>query len=110
LHDIAIPLCLEKYGNADGPYQEAEGVLLAGEFLKGCGCSDELIERVLFLVGHHHTLKDIAGMDYQILIEADFLVNADENNFSQADIRHVMETVFQTGTGISLLKSIYGLE
>jgi hypothetical protein len=58
-------------------------------------------------VGHHHTLKDIAGMDYQILVEADYLVNADENHFSQEDIHHVMEGVFKTGTGISLLKSMY---
>ena len=110
LHDIAIPLCLQKYGSADGPYQEMEGAVLAAEFLKDSGYPGELVERVLFLIGHHHTLKDIAGMDYQILIEADYLVNADENNFSQANIRNMMESVFKTKTGISLLKSIYGLE
>lgn len=110
LHDIAIPLCLQKYGNADGPYQEAEGAILAGEFLKDSGCPDELVQRVVFLVGHHHTLKDVIGMDYQILIEADYIVNADEGNLSQENIRNTMESVFKTGTGISLLKSIYGLE
>ncbi len=38
----------------------------------------EQIERVSYLVGHHHTLNVIAGMDYQILAEADFIVNAGE--------------------------------
>ena len=34
-----------------------------------------MIRRVEYLVGHHHTYKDIDGLDYQILVEADFLVN-----------------------------------
>jgi len=109
LHDIACPLCREKYGNTNGQYQEKEGAILAKKFLEGSGYPDELIERVIFLVGHHHTLKNIVGMDYQILIEADYLVNADESNYSEANIRNVMECIFRTETGISLLKSIYGL-
>lgn len=110
LHDIACPLCREKYGNTNGQYQEAEGKILAEEFLKGSGYSDDFIERVAFLVGHHHTLNEIKGMDYQILIEADYLVNADESNYPAENIRNVMEHIFKTETGISLLKSIYGLE
>jgi len=109
LHDIACPLCREKYGNTDARHQEAEGAILAEAFLKDSGYSDEFIERVVFLVGHHHTLNDIKGMDYQILIEADYLVNADEGHFSQAAIRNVMERIFKTETGISLLKSLYKL-
>ncbi|MHC6179073.1 HD domain-containing protein [Clostridium sp. JNZ X4-2] len=104
IHDIACPLCREKYGNTNGKYQETEGAILAKEFLKGSGYSDEFIERVIFLVEHHHTLKDIVGMDYQILIEADYLVNADESNYSEANIRNVMERIFRTETGISLLQ------
>lgn len=107
LHDIACPLCREKYGNTNGQYQELEGAVLAREFLKDSGCSDEFIERAVFLVGHHHTLKNIVGMDYQILIEADYLVNADESNYSEANIRNAMEHIFRTETGIFLLKSIY---
>ena len=109
LHDIACPLCREKYGNTNGQYQEREGAVLAEEFLKDSGCSDEFIQRVVFLVGHHHTLKDIEGMDYQILIEADYLVNADESEYPEENIRNVMEHIFKTETGISLLKSIYKL-
>lgn len=109
IHDIACPLCREKYGNTNGQYQEKEGEILTKEFLKDFGYSDEFVERVVFLVGHHHTLKNITGMDYQILIEADYLVNADESNYSEANIYNVMEHVFKTETGISLLKSIYKL-
>lgn len=109
MHDIACPLCREKYGNTNGQYQETEGSILAEEFLRGSGYSDEFIERVVFLIGHHHTIKNIAGMDYQILIEADYLVNADESNYSEANNRNVIEHIFKTDTGIGLLKSIYGL-
>lgn len=109
LHDIACPLCREKYGNTNGQYQEAEGAILAKEFLDGFGYSGEIVDRVVFLIGHHHTLKDITGMDYQILIEADYLVNADESNYSEANIRNMMEHIFRTNTGISLLKSIFKL-
>ena len=110
MHDIACPLCREKYGNTNARYQEAEGKILAAAFLEDSNCPDDFIERVVFLVGHHHTLSDIAGMDHQILIEADYLVNADENHYSPAQIRSVMEQVFRTRTGIALLKTVYGLE
>ncbi len=107
LHDIACPLCREKYGNTNGKYQEKEGELLTAEFLKDTGYSDEFIKRVIFLVGHHHTLLKISEIDYQILLEADYLVNADESNYSETNIRQILDSVFRTETGISLLKSIY---
>lgn len=110
VHDIACPLCREKYGNTNGKYQEKEGEILVAEFLKDTGYSEEFINRVVYLVGHHHTLKDITGLDYQILIEADYIVNADESNHSKANIINAMEKIFKTSTGIALLKSIYGLE
>lgn len=107
LHDIACPLCREKYGSAEGKYQEKEGAVLAADFLKDTDFSEELIQRVSFLVGHHHTLTQIEGMDYQILIEADYLVNADESHYGKDNIRNMYEKVFRTKTGKELLRSIY---
>ena len=43
-----------------------------------------------YLVGHHHTLKDIEGIDYQILIEADYIVNAYESEYSKAEYRKTL--------------------
>lgn len=65
------------------------------------------MERTAYLVGHHHTLTDIDGMDYQILVEADYLVNADESGYSKENIRNMMEKVFKTDTGKMLLQGIY---
>ena len=107
LHDIACPLCREKYGNTNGKYQEQEGMPLAQEFLKDCGLSEDENERIVYLVGHHHTLGDIQGLDYQILIEADYLVNADESHYSPENIRNTCERLFGTKSGTEILKSIY---
>lgn len=110
VHDIACPLCRVKYGNTNGKYQEEEGIPLTYEFFKYSGLSKEFIDRVAYLVGHHHTLTCIDGLDYQILIEADYIVNADESNYSKENIKNTIEKVFKTKTGISLIKSIYKLE
>ncbi len=107
LHDIACPLCREKYGNTNGKRQEEEGMPLVREFFAGMGLEQDILERVVFLVGHHHTLTDIQGMDYQILIEADYLVNADESQYSEENIRDMLARVFRTETGRELLKGIY---
>lgn len=110
IHDIACPLCREKYGNTNGKHQEAEGIILAEEFLKGTDLPVEMVKRIVFLVGHHHTFKNVDGIDYQILLEADYLVNADESNYTEANIRNTKENIFKTSTGITLLDSIYGIK
>lgn len=107
LHDIACPLCREKYGNTDGKKQEEEGVPLVHSFFMGTDIEEDVLERVAYLVGHHHTLADIEGKDYQVLVEADYLVNVDESHYSQNNIRNMMEKTFRTQTGKTLLSSIY---
>lgn len=107
VHDIAIPLCREKYGNASGPLQELEGPALARDFLRKLGCSTEKAERIAYLVGHHHTLDGVDGIDWQILLEADFLVNADEGDLSRGAIESMLGSVYKTGTGKRLLSSLY---
>lgn len=107
VHDIACPLCRIKYGNTNGKYQEAEGPALTESFLADTGLTREEIARIAYLVGHHHTYEGVEGLDYQILLEADYLVNADESDYSRENILHMRDTVFQTKTGTALLESIY---
>ena len=83
IHDIACPLCRQKYGNADGKNQEKESEPLVRAFLTDTGLDDKQIDRVAYLVSHHHTVAGIDGLDYQILIEADYIVNAMENMYSR---------------------------
>ncbi|MCD7883321.1 MAG: phosphohydrolase [Lachnospiraceae bacterium] len=109
VHDIACPLCREKYGDADGPHQELEGPAMARAFYEGMGLSGDQLDRICFLVGHHHTLNQVDGIDYQILLEADFLVNADESQAHRDQIERFRDRVYRTKTGIKLLNDIYGL-
>ncbi len=109
VHDIACPLCRKKYGNTNGRHQEAEGAPMAAAFLKDSGMSAAQIERVAWLVGHHHTLTDIEGIDCQILIEADYIANATENGWSGANVRSFTDKVVRTAAGRRLIASIFGV-
>ena len=109
VHDIACPLCRRKYGNTNGKYQEIEGGPLARELLESLNAPKALADRVVFLVEHHHTLKNVDGIDWQILLEADYLVNADESQIAKTAIVSVRDHLFRTQTGIELLNGIYCL-
>ena len=95
-HDIACPLCRRKYGNAGGKLQEKEGDPLVRRFLSDKGLTEAQIERAAFLVGHHYTLAGIDGLDWQILVEADYIVNAAENGYSLQNICHFIENNMRT--------------
>ena len=58
------------------------------------------VNRVAYLVGHHHRPEQINGIDYQILIETDYIVNASENGYSQQAIRSFMEHTMKTVFGV----------
>ena len=106
-HDIACPLCRKKYGSTAGPLQEREGALIVREFLADTGLEQEMIDRVSYLVGHHHTYHPVDGLDYRILLEADYLVNADESGYPYGKILEDRETVFLTRAGMELLDAMY---
>lgn len=106
VHDIACPLCRVKYGNTNGKLQEKEGMILTREFLQDAGLPEEMKERIVYLVGHHHTPENVDGIDYQILLEADYLVNAEESGCSEANIQNTMEHMFRTSAGTGLLKAL----
>lgn len=109
VHDIACPLCREKYGNTNGNHQEAESEPLLRIFLSEFALPEEMEERIIYLVTHHHTYTNVEGMDYQILLEADYLVNADESQYSHEAICKFRERVFKTKSGTHMLDSIYSL-
>lgn len=109
VHDIACPLCREKYGRADGRLQELESAPLVRGFLADTGLTESEIDRVAFLVSHHHTIEGIEGLDYQILIEADYIVNAMENGYGRNEIRDFREKVMRTDAGRRIAGSVFEL-
>lgn len=109
VHDIGIRICELKYGKCDGKLQELEGPELAGDMLRALGFEEKVTERVCWLVGHHHTYTDIMGWDYQILVEADFLVNLYEDGASETAIQSAYEKIFVTETGKLFCKKMFDL-
>lgn len=107
VHDIACPLCREKYGSAAGNLQERESEGLLRPFLEEFRLEAPVKERVIQLVCRHHTYTGVDGPDCQILLEADYLVNAGEGGLSPQAVRNFRETVFKTKSGTELLNSIY---
>ena len=46
VHDIACPLCREKYGDANGKYQELESPPLVEQFFEGMDVERRTAERI----------------------------------------------------------------
>ena len=106
-HDIACPLCREKYGSTNGKHQETEGAPMVRDFLQDTGLTDAQIDRVAFLVGHHHTFTDVCGKDYQILLEADYIANASENGYERRSVENFIHKIMQTESGKALAKAVF---
>lgn len=99
LHDIGIKISEEKYNSSAGKYQEIEGPAIAEKFLDDLGYDRDFIERVCYIIAHHHTYNNITGIDYQILVEADFIVNLYEDNCSEDAVLSAYNNIFKTKTG-----------
>ena len=109
-HDIGIHICEEKYGNCNGKLQEIEGPAIAKKLLGELGFAEDVSERVQYLIAHHHTYTEIAGPDYQILVEADFLVNLYEDNAPASAVKSVQEKIFKTEAGLVMLKNMFAID
>lgn len=109
VHDIGIKEAEAQFGSSNGKLQEQLGPDLAKKILKELGYYEEKIERVCYVVGHHHTYTDIQGIDYQILVEADFLVNFYEDQLGKEAIKTAYNNIFKTPSGKKLCEIMYGI-
>ena len=110
VHDIGIKIAEEKYGRSEGPLQEKEGAPKARKMLLETGYPEDMAERAAYLVGHHHTYTKIDGIDYRILVEADFLVNLFEDKAEERTIRSVLRNIFVTETGRNMCRTMFGIK
>lgn len=107
VHDISCPLCREKYGDANGKKQELESPPLVEAFFEELPVSAEKVQRISWIVAHHHTYTNVSGIEHQILLEADYLVNAGESSYPESSVLNAQEHIFKTDTGKRLLYSMY---
>jgi hypothetical protein len=108
LHDIGIHVAEAKFGYCDGHLQEVEGPPVAREILETIGVEPEIVDRVCFIVSKHHTFSAIDGIDFQLLVEADFLVNSVEEEVSPEGVRRFVEVNFRTDSGRKVIGELFG--
>ena len=108
-HDIGIHICEEKYGSCNGKLQEKEGPAIAEKLLGELGFDRKVSERVQYLIAHHHTYGNINEMDYQILVEADFLVNIMEEGSSKEAALKAYHNIFKTSCGKKICREMFGI-
>jgi hypothetical protein len=100
--------CAErKHHSSAWNYQELEGPSIAKDLLRGIEISPETLDRVLYIIGHHHTYSKIDNIDFQILVEADFFVNIDEDGTKKKGRLELAKKFFSTATGKELLEKLY---
>ena len=107
LHDIGIHKAEDLLGDCGGKNQEKLGPGEAAPILERCGFSEADAQRVRFLIAHHHTYTGIDGADWQILLEADMLVNLFEDGAGERAARSALERVFKTETGRELCRQMF---
>jgi CRISPR/Cas system-associated endonuclease Cas3-HD len=107
LHDIGIKKAEKKYNSSRGRYQEIEGPSIAREMLSDLNISQEIIDRACYIIGNHHSYTKINNIDFQIIVEADMIVNIFEDNMGKKAIENIKENVFKTEAGKKLISTMY---
>ena len=60
-----------------------------------------------YIIGNHHSYSKIDGIDFQIVVESDFLVNIYEDEIGKSEIESIKNRIFKTKEGISILEIMY---
>jgi len=107
LHDIGIHVAEKKYGRSTSHYQETEGPPVAREILTSLDFKPETVDRVCFIISKHHTFTAVDGIDFQLLVEADFLVNSTEDHMTDHQITHFAKNIFKSESGLMYLKLLF---
>ncbi len=109
LHDIGIHEAEKKYQNTSGHYQEKEGPPVAREILNRLDIEKEIVEEICDIIGHHHHPREEETLNFQILYEADWLVNIEEEGMAgdRERLEKLIARVFKTVTGKKLAEELY---
>jgi len=109
LHDIGIHEAEKKHGSPSGHYQEIEGPPIARRILEGLSVQREIVDEICDIIARHHTPRGEEPLNFQILYEADWLVNLEEEGISRdrEKLEKVIGKVFKTATGKELAHKVY---
>lgn len=104
LHDIGIGQAEQVHNSAAGKFQEMEGPPLARQILDELNVEPAVVDHVCAIVANHHSAKDIDTPEFQIVWDADQLVNIPQEHpdKSPQQLRELIEKVFRTDAGRAL--------
>ena len=107
LHDIGIHEAEKRFNSSAGIYQEKLGPEIAVPILEKSGFKNEEIEKITYIIAHHHTYNIKDNKLLRIIIEADLIVNIDEGEFGpDVDLEHIKNENFVTESGKSLFDKL----
>ncbi|MGQ9647095.1 MAG: HD domain-containing protein [Thermodesulfobacteriota bacterium] len=109
LHDIGIKEAERKYGSASPENQEKEGKSIAEDILTKLNVQRGIVNEICDIIGHHHHPREKETLNFQILYEADWLVNIGEDGIyeKRSELEKIISNQFKTATGKRLAKEIY---
>ena len=108
-HDIGIHEAKRKHESTSGKYQEIEGPPIARKILTELGYEQSQIDEICEIIAHHHTPGKVLTNNFNILYDADWLVNlGGEFDVEDRDkISSIIERVFLTESGRSIAQELY---
>lgn len=109
LHDIGIQQAERTHGSSAGNFQEIEGPPIARKILTSLDVQEDVIDHVCAIVGNHHSAKDIDTPEFQIIWDADHLVNvpAEHPDKNPTQLRELIDTLFRTDAGRQLAERLW---
>ena len=110
LHDIGIKEAERKHQSTASKYQEEEGPPIAREILECLGASEELIEEVCDIIGHHHHPRPDESINFKSLYDADLIANLEDARKKEPMEKERLEGVltksFLTESGRNLARRV----
>ncbi len=108
LHDIGIKEAEQKKGTASEEDQEREGKAVAEEILMKLNVQRTMVNEICDIIGHHHHPRERESLNFQILYEADWLVNLEENGLLKdpEKLQEIVAKNFKTVTGKKMVTNL----
>lgn len=107
LHDIGCPNSKLKYGNTNAPNQEKEGKPMAEAMLASYPIPETDKALIAQVVGSHHHLNVLKTLGFEILAEADLIVNLLEGYYSIEQAQHLYEHFVNTESAKELYRHMF---
>jgi HD superfamily phosphodiesterase len=98
LHDIGCP---------NAPNQEKEGKPLAEQMLSGYPMPEADKALIAEVVGAHHHLNTLKTLGFEILAEADLIVNLLEGYYKKEQAQHLYDHFVTTESGKELYRNMF---